>query len=95
MIRTRYGWMVNANTASVRAVVVAQLAERLLLTSEIRGTNPNINEVFLNAYICHLQFKRDENKEKEAGNGPASAIASVSCCLPTISLLETAFLLIP
>ena len=51
-------------TVFVRAVVVAQLAERLLPTSEIHGLNPNINEVFW-MYICHLQFKRDGNKEKE------------------------------
>ena len=25
---------------------------------------------FLNAFICQLQYRKDANKEKEAGNGP-------------------------
>ena len=46
-------------------MVVAQLAERLLLTPEIRGLNSNIgNKVFGTLVLfCQLQLRRDENKE--------------------------------
>ena len=52
----------------VRAVVVAQLVERLLPTPEIRSSNPNIGKFYLP--IVHLNIK-DKTKEKEAGNGPS------------------------
>ena len=53
------------------AVVVAQLAERSLPTPEIRDSNPDIgNEIFIDVFICQLLYRKDENKEKEAGNGP-------------------------
>ena len=55
--------------AVVVAVVVAQLAERSLPTPEIRGSNPDISNI-LNIFICQLLSRKDENKEKEAGNGP-------------------------
>ena len=48
------------------AVVVAQLAKRLLPTSEFRGSNPIISKVLLNIVNCQLYWK-DETKEKEAG----------------------------
>ena len=51
------------------AVVVAQLAERSLPTPEIRGSNPDIGNIS-NIFICQLLSRKDENKEKEAGNGP-------------------------
>ena len=51
------------------AVVVAQLAERSLPTPEIRGSNPDIGNIS-NVFICQLLSRKDENKEKEAGNGP-------------------------
>ena len=44
-----------------KAVVVAQLVERSLPTPEVRGLNPVIGK---------LLYWKDENKEKEAGNGP-------------------------
>ena len=56
------------NIGELLAVVVAQLAEWSLATSEIRGLNPNIGKV-LSVHICQLQFRKDENKEKEAGIG--------------------------
>ena len=48
------------------AVVVA---ERLLPTPEIRGSNPDMGNIS-NVFICQLLSRKDENKEKEAGNGP-------------------------
>ena len=52
----------------VWAVAVAKLVERLLPTQEILGSNPNIHKVI----STNCKFNRkDENKEKEAGNGPS------------------------
>ena len=53
-----------------RAVVVEQLAERVV--SDIRDPwfESQHQQSFKNVFICELQFKRDKNKEKEAGNGP-------------------------
>ena len=51
-------------------MVVEQLAERSLMTPEIRGLNPDIAKKSLSVIICQLQSRKDENKEKEAGNGP-------------------------
>ena len=47
---------------------MAQLVERSLPTSDIHGSNPNIDKFYLP--IVQLN-RRDENKEKEAGNGPS------------------------
>ena len=49
-------------------MVVAQLVERSLPISEVRGSNPVISKKLLNIY-CQLYWK-DKNKENEAGNGP-------------------------
>ena len=57
------------------AVVVAQLVERSLTTSEIRGSNPNISKFYLP--IVHLN-RKDGNKENEAGKGPSFEV-NVSC----------------
>ena len=57
----------KANYGLVRAVVMAQLVERSLLTPEIRCLNPDIGEI----YIYQLYNRNDENKEKESGNGPS------------------------
>ena len=43
-------------------VVVAQLVEWSLPTPEVRGSNPGIKIFF--------QLSTEENKVKEAGNGP-------------------------
>ena len=60
----------------IRAVVGVQLAERLLPTPEIRGWNPDIGNIS-NVFICQLLCRKDENKEKEAGNGPLKKIDSL------------------
>ena len=54
------------------AVVAAQLAERSLPTSETRGLNPNIGNVFFENIFAYLSIaiQKSENKEKEAGIGP-------------------------
>ena len=59
-------------------MVVAQLAERSLPTPEIRGSNPDIGNIS-NIFICQLLSRKDENKEKEAGNGPLKKILNVCC----------------
>ena len=51
----------------IREVVEAQLVERSLPTHEIRGSNPVLGKLYIPIY-CQLHWK-DENKEKEAGNG--------------------------
>ena len=52
-------------------MVVGQLADRSLPTPEIRSLNPDIgNEDISNVIICQLQYRKDKNKEKMAGNGP-------------------------
>ena len=54
------------------AVVVAQLVERSLPIPEVRGLNPVIRKIYLfQLNICLLStvYWKDENKEKEAGDG--------------------------
>ena len=57
---------------SVLEVVVAQLVERSLLIPEVGGSNPVIGKNWLISNICILStvYWKDENKEKEARNGP-------------------------
>ena len=47
-------------------MVVAQLVVRLLPIPENRGSNPVIGKIL----SANCIIKKDENKEKEAGNGP-------------------------
>ena len=56
-----------------REVVVAQLVERSLPIPEVRGLNPVIGKNLFLKNICLLTtvYWKDENKEKEAGNGPS------------------------
>ena len=51
---------------------VAQLVEQLLPIPEVRGSNPVIGNKLFKLNICLLPtvYRTDENKEKEAGNGP-------------------------
>ena len=50
---------------------MAQLVERLLPIPEIRGSNPVIGKNLLISNICILSivYCKNENKEKETGNG--------------------------
>ena len=52
-------------------VVVAQLAERSLMIPEDPGSNPVIGNFYLNIYLLLTVCRKDENIEKEAGNGPS------------------------
>ena len=52
-----------------RAVVVAQLVEQSLPIPEVHGSNPVVRKIYWTIVFCQLYWK-DENKEKEAGNGP-------------------------
>ena len=47
-------------------MAVAQLVERSLPIAEVHGSSPVIGKI----YIEHVLYWKDENKEKEAGNGP-------------------------
>ena len=51
-------------------VVVAQLAEWSPTISEDPGSNPVIGNFYLNIYLLLTVCRKDENKEKEAENGP-------------------------
>ena len=50
-------------------MVVAQLVEYLLTTTEVCGSNPVISKYFIEN-VYYQQFLKDENKEKEAGKSP-------------------------
>ena len=50
-------------------LLVAQSAKQLLLTPEVRGSNPIDGKVLLNIVYFQVHWK-DKNKEKEAGNDP-------------------------
>ena len=50
-------------------MVVAQLVEQSFLIPEVRGSNPVIGKNLFWTFYCQL-YRKDENKEKEAGNGP-------------------------
>ena len=50
-------------------MVVAQLAEGSLPIPEISVSNPDIG-IIMNVFTSQLLSRKDENKEKEAGNGP-------------------------
>ena len=51
-------------------VVVAQLIERLLPIPEVRGSNPVIGKNLCSTFTVNCTYRKDENKEKEAGNVP-------------------------
>ena len=52
-----------------RAVVVAQLVERLLATPEVHGLNPVICQIYIVQCLLSTVLKR-RKKIKGAGNGP-------------------------
>ena len=49
---------------------MAQLVERSLLTPEARGSNPVIGKLLYGTFVNYQLYRKDENKEKEARNGP-------------------------
>ena len=49
---------------------MAQLVERPLPIPEVCGSNPVIGKKLLNICLLSTVYCKDENKEKEAGNGP-------------------------
>ena len=53
----------------MRAIVVAQLAERLLPISEVHISNPAIAIILIHAMCLQLTDWKDENEEKEAVYG--------------------------
>ena len=57
-------------TSGMGSGCVAQLVERSLQIPEVRGSNPFIGKILLNICLLSTVYWKDENKEKEAGNGP-------------------------
>ena len=49
---------------------MVQLVEQLLPTQEIGGSNPIIGKIYLLSTVFKNMYWKDENNEKEAGNGP-------------------------
>ena len=47
---------------------MAQLVEQSLSIPEVRGSNPVIGKIYIEQILLTVYWK-DENKEKEAGNG--------------------------
>ena len=64
-------------------MVVAQSVERLLPIPEVRDSNPVIGKNLLILNICKLSivYWKDENKEKEAGNGPSQCFLGYLCII--------------
>ena len=54
------------NNLVIEAVVVAQLAEQLLPTSEVRGSNPVIGKILYLTLVITVNCFQDKNNEKEA-----------------------------
>ena len=52
-----------------RAVVDAQLEERLLWTLEVRSSNPVIGKIYIQRFLSTI-FEKTKIKKKEAVNGP-------------------------
>ena len=60
---------IDSNNVLPRAVVVAQLVERLLPIPEVQGSNPVIGKIYIeHLFTCLLSSVL--NRRKEAGNGP-------------------------
>ena len=58
-------------------MVVQQLAEQFVLTQE----DPGLNLTIYNSFISGQLFEeKDENKEKEAGNGPFKKKIYINLC---------------
>ena len=65
----------------IRAVVVAQLVERLLPISEVCGSNPVIGKklfIYWTFVFCQLCIEKTKIKKKEAGNGPFKKNQSIT-----------------
>ena len=64
---------------------MAQLVERSLPKREIRGLNPVLGKTL--SRNCTIKYRKDKNKEKEAGNGPSLK----ECTFSKINLLTLEF----
>ena len=60
----------NSKYTSEGAVVVAQLVERLLLTSEVCGLNPFLVKTFTEHLFPVNCIEKTKIREEEAWNGP-------------------------
>ena len=55
---------------SIREAVVAKLAEQLLQTSEVRGSNPIIDQLLCRTFVYSQLYWKDENKENRGREWP-------------------------
>ena len=69
-------------------MVVAQLAEWLLMIPEDPGSNPVIGNFYLNIYLLLTVCRKDENKEKRGREWPIF-LKKLSFCLASQWLLLT------
>ena len=60
----------NGSLIHLSSVVVAQSLERLLPTSEARGSNPAIGKIYIKKCLLSSVLKRHKIKKREAQNGP-------------------------
>ena len=75
------------------AVVVAQLVKRSLPIPEVRGSNPVIGKIYLfplNICLLSTVYWKDENKEKEAGDGLFFFLKKISFVIPKWLLKQLA-----
>ena len=77
------------------AVVVAQLVERSLPIAEVRGLIPVISKILFILNICLLRtvYLKDENKEKEARDGPFFKTKKFHCIVMVSSLEDRPLLI--
>ena len=59
---------------------MAQFEERLLPIPKEPGSNPVIGNFYWTFIYCQLFEEKDENKEKEAGNGPFKKKIYINLC---------------
>ena len=58
-------------------MIVVQLVERFFPTPEVRGLNPVIGKLLYGTFFYCQLYRKGENKEKEAGNGPFKKILNI------------------
>ena len=75
------------NILDFRAVIQAQLVERLLLTSVIRGSNLVISKFNLLLIYSKQLCWKDENKEKRPGKAKKKKIIICQILIPLQNIL--------
>ena len=58
-----------SNWIKIRGSGCGSVGRVVASNAEVRSSNPIIGKIVMNIVYCQL-YRKDENKEKEAGNGP-------------------------